>query len=130
MASVRIHEQLLQDALRQASLSTETVCRPMLGGQGVSVKGNLFALLLPSGIGLRLPPEEQGHFLTIPGTSRLDVPGDTARSRLWVVAPESLAGSVAHFSGWVRKAYGFVERTVPAARRGAPKPGRRAPGRR
>jgi hypothetical protein len=130
MIPTKVQEQLLQDALRQASLNAETLCRPMLGGQGVTVKGNLFALLLPAGIGLRLAPDDQRNFLTIPGTSRLEVPGDPARSELWVVAPDSLVEATPHFAGWVRKAYGNVDRTVPSARRGAPKPGRRTPDRR
>lgn len=127
MIPTKVQEQLLRDALRHASLASDTNLRPMLGGQGVTVKGNLFALLLPQGVGLKLSPEEQVHFLTIPGTTRLEVPNDPARSAVWVVAPDALVEATPHFAGWVRKAYGYTDRTVPTGRMPAVKPGRKTP---
>jgi len=127
MIPTKIQDQLVRDALRHASLASETKLRPMLGGQGVSVKGNLFALLLVQGVGLKLSSDEQVHFLTIPGTTRLEVPDDPARSAIWVVAPDALVESTAHFAGWVRKAYGYTDRTVPTGRMPAVKPGRNTP---
>lgn len=126
MIPPKVQEQLLQDALRHASLSANTTTKPMLGGTGVTSKGVLFALLLPQGSALKLSPEDQEHFLRMPGASRYEIPGDPARSRVWVIAPPELPDQTPHWAAWVRKAFQFNERTVPANRRPPPKPGRKA----
>lgn len=126
MIPPRIQEQLLQDALRHASLNATTSGKPMLGGQCISAKGVLFALLLPQGTALKLSPEDQEHLLKLPGSSRYEIPGDPARSRVWVVAPPELPDQTAHWASWVRKAFQFNERVVPPNRRPPPKPGRKA----
>lgn len=126
MIPTKVQEQLLQDALRHASLNAVTTGQPMLGGMGMSAKGVLFALLLPQGTALKLSPEDQEHFLRMPGASRYEIAGDPARSRIWVVAPPELPDQTAHWASWVRKAFQFNERTVPPNRRPPPKPGRKA----
>lgn len=126
MIPVKVQEQLLQDALRKASLNADTMGKPMLGGTGISVKGNLFALILPHGTALKLSADDQEHFLKIPGTSRYEIPGDPTRSRIWTVSPETLMDQTAHWASWVRKSYQFVEKTVPGSRKLPPKPGRKA----
>lgn len=126
MIPPKVQEQLLQDALRYASLNASTTPKPMLGGIGISAKGVLFALVLPQGTALKLSPEDQEHFLRIPGTSRYEIAGDPARSRIWVVAPPELPDQTAHWASWVRKAFQYNERTVPPNRRPPPKPGRKA----
>lgn len=122
--ATQIQEQVLKDALESVSLSTATTSQRMLGGLGISLKGTLFALLLPQGTALKLSPEDQERFLEMPGAVRYEIEGDPSRSRVWVVAPPELPDRTAHFASWVRKAFHFCERTVPTARRGTPKPGR------
>lgn len=125
MIPPKIQEQLLQDALRHASLTATTSSKPMLGGAGVSAKGVLFALLLPNGTALRLSPEDQEHFLRIPGAARHVFPADPARAAAWIVAPPDMPDQTTHWATWVRKAFQFNERAVPGARRPPPKPGRK-----
>jgi len=98
----------------------------MLGGSGVTVKGSLFALLLPQGTALKLSPEDQEHLLQLPGATRFEVPGDPARSKAWIIVPESLMDQTNHYASWVRKAFQNAEKTVPTSRRMPPKPGRKA----
>lgn len=126
MIPAKVQEQLLQDALRHASLTAVTTARPLLGGAGISAKGVLFALILPQGTALKLSPEDQEHFLRIPGTARYEIPGDPTRSRTWVIAPAELPDQTSHWASWVRKAFQFNERAVPPNRRPPPKPGRKA----
>lgn len=125
MIPINIQEQLLQDALGAASLSRVTVSQKMLGGFGISVKGTQFALLLPQGTALKLPPPEQEHLLKIPGAARYEIPGDPARSNTWVILPQALLDQTPHYASWVRKAFQFNERQVPQGRRLPPKPGRK-----
>jgi TfoX/Sxy family transcriptional regulator of competence genes len=122
----KVQEQLLQDALRWASLSAATTSQKMLGGQGISVKGSLFALLLPQGTALKLSADDQKHLLELPGSRRFEIEGDPARSMIWVLVPESLMDQTNHYASWVRKAFQFCEKTVPSSRRMPPKPGRKA----
>ena len=126
MIPAKVQEQLLQDALRWASLSAATTSQKMLGGQGISVKGSLFALLLPQGTALKLSPDDQKHLLELPGSRRFEIEGDPARSMVWVLVPESLMDQTNHYASWVRKAFQFCEKTVPSSRRMPPKPGRKA----
>lgn len=126
MIPMKVQEQLLQDALAEASLSRTTLAHKMLGGMGISVKGSLFALLLPQGTALKLPPPEQEHVLRMPGASRYEIEGDPARSNVWVILPENLLDKTEHYASWVRKAFQFTERVVPQGRRPPPKPGRKA----
>lgn len=125
MIPINIQEQLLQDALGAASLSRVTVQQKLGIGIGISVKGAQFALLLPQGTALKLPPQEQEHLLQLPGSSRYEIPGDPARSRIWVIVPESLMDQTSHYASWVRKAFQFTEKVVPQGRRLPPKPGRK-----
>lgn len=126
MIPMKVQEQLLQDALAEASLSRETLQQKMLGGIGISVKGSLFALLLAQGTALKLPPEEQEHLLRMPGAFRYEIEGDPARSNVWVIVPENLLDKTQHYASWVRKAFKFTERVVPQGRRLPPKPGRKS----
>ncbi|HNY32981.1 MAG TPA: TfoX/Sxy family protein [Fibrobacteria bacterium] len=125
MIPINIQEQLLQDALEVASISRNTVQQKLAIGVGISVKGTQFALLLPQGTALKLPPQEQEHLLQLPGSCRYEIPGDPARSMVWVILPESLLDQTPHYASWVRKAFQFTDRVVPQGRRLPPKPGRK-----
>lgn len=124
MIAANIQEQLLQDALRQASLSVATSRQRMLGGLGISVKGRLFALILQQGTALKLSEPDQENLLRMPGASRYEVPGDPARSRVWVVVPEPLMDQTNHYAGWVRKAFELSDKAARAATRAASRAGR------
>lgn len=126
MIPAKVQEQLLHDALSWASLHATTTSQKMLGGQGMSVKGNLFALILPQGTALKLSPEDQKHLLELPGAQRYEIAGDPARSMVWVILPESMLDQTNHYASWVRKAFQFTAKTVPSSYRLPPKPGRKA----
>lgn len=96
----------------------------MLGGQAISVKNVLFALILPQGTALKLSEPDQENLLRMPGSCRYEVPGDPARSMVWVVVPESLLDQTNHYAGWVRKAFEFCDKSTRPGRTG-PRPARK-----
>lgn len=121
MHPTAIQEEILRDALGKLGLSVQITSQRMMGGHGISLKGNLFAHLCSEGTGLRLSPEDRASLLAVPGAKPLVFPNDPARSAKFILVPEAMLDQVPVLAPWVRKAVQFASHAAgrPSANRRA-----------
>ncbi len=121
MHPTAIQEEIMRDTLGSIGLSMQITSQHMMGGYGVSLKGNLFAHICSEGTGLRLSPEDQSALLKLPGAKPLIFPNDPSRSAKFILVPEPMLDKIQLFAPWVKKAVKFVSNSA-----GQPPSGKRA----
>lgn len=121
MHPTAIQEEILRDTLGSLGLSVQITTQRMMGGYGISLKGNLFAHICSEGTGLRLSPEDQTALLALPGAKPLVFPNDPARSAKFILVPSSMLDKLPVFGPWVKKSVRFASNNT-----GHPNAGKRA----
>jgi TfoX/Sxy family transcriptional regulator of competence genes len=108
---VPVDEALRERVRAQLSELDGVAERPMVGGAGFMLRGNLLCGVMGDDLLVRVGRKDFDRFVTEPGARPMAMGGRSSRS--WILVAGAIVSGQAELARWVDRAIAFVS-TLPA----------------